>query len=164
MSQNGYGARSCLIRAILTFMDPANLQADSILRSPQAVPHASTNRALCRLSSEVSSDPAFSDTAWPSAKPLICPSFFELLHRRFCPVKLSKTSSSASPHLHSCFQFIQLISSRLAQRLACWAHTPKVRGSKPRSAISARALAQTPRKMDTFATNHMQIQSGILQD
>ena len=60
LSQNGYGARSCLIRAILTFMDPANLQADSILRSPQAVPHASTNRALCRLSSEVSSDPAFS--------------------------------------------------------------------------------------------------------
>ena len=45
-------------------------KADSTLRSSQAVPHPSTNRALCRLTSEVRRDPVFSATVWPSAKTL----------------------------------------------------------------------------------------------
>ena len=43
-------------------------KADSTLRSSRAVPHPSTNRALCRLTSEVRRDPVFSATVWPSAK------------------------------------------------------------------------------------------------
>ena len=35
-------------------------KADSTLRSSQAVPHPSTNRALCRLTSEVERDPVHS--------------------------------------------------------------------------------------------------------
>ena len=35
-------------------------KADSTLRSSQAVPHPSTNRALCRLTSEVRRDPVHS--------------------------------------------------------------------------------------------------------
>ena len=35
-------------------------RADSTLRSSQAVPHPSTNRALCRLTSEVGRDPVYS--------------------------------------------------------------------------------------------------------
>ena len=35
-------------------------KADSTLRSSQAVPHPSTNRALCRLTSEVRRDPVYS--------------------------------------------------------------------------------------------------------
>ena len=35
-------------------------KADSTLRSAQAVPHPSTNRALCRLTSEVGRDPVHS--------------------------------------------------------------------------------------------------------
>ena len=45
LSQNGYGGRS---------------KADSTQRSSQAVPHPSTNRALCRLTSEVRRDPVHS--------------------------------------------------------------------------------------------------------
>ena len=56
LSQNGYGGRS---------------KADSTQRSSQAVPHPSTNRALCRLTSEVRRDPVFSITVWPSAKSMI---------------------------------------------------------------------------------------------
>ena len=37
-----------------------NLKADSTLRSSQAVPHPSTNRALCCLTSEVERDPVHS--------------------------------------------------------------------------------------------------------
>jgi hypothetical protein len=37
-----------------------NAKADSTLRSSQAVPHPSTNRALCRLTSEVERDPVHS--------------------------------------------------------------------------------------------------------
>ena len=37
-----------------------NGKADSTLRSSQAVPHPSTNRALCRLTSEVERDPVHS--------------------------------------------------------------------------------------------------------
>ena len=43
-------------------------KANSTQRSSQAVPHPSTNRALCRLTSEVRRDPMFSTTVWPSAK------------------------------------------------------------------------------------------------
>ena len=42
--------------------------ADSTRRSSQAVAHPNTNRALCRLTSEVRRDPVFSATVWPSAK------------------------------------------------------------------------------------------------
>ena len=38
----------------------AKMKADSTLRSSQAVPHPSTNRALCRLTSEVGRDPVYS--------------------------------------------------------------------------------------------------------
>jgi hypothetical protein len=38
----------------------SNIKADSTLRSSQAVPHPSTNRALCRLTSEVERDPVLS--------------------------------------------------------------------------------------------------------
>jgi hypothetical protein len=44
-------------------------KADSTLRSSQAVPHPSTNRALCRLTSEVRRNPVHS-TWWPSANAL----------------------------------------------------------------------------------------------
>ena len=37
-----------------------NIKADSTLRSSRAVPHPSTNRALCRLTSEVGRDPVHS--------------------------------------------------------------------------------------------------------
>ena len=40
--------------------------------------------------------------------------------------------------------------SGVAQWLACWAHNPKVRGSKPRSAIYIWPLRQRFRKMDTL--------------
>ena len=36
------------------------IKADSTLRTSQAVPHPSTNRALCRLTSEVGRDPVHS--------------------------------------------------------------------------------------------------------
>ena len=39
---------------------PAGAKADSTLRSSQAVPHPSTNRALCCLTSEVKRDPVHS--------------------------------------------------------------------------------------------------------
>ena len=45
-----------------------HIKADSTLRSSQAVPHPSKNRALCRLTLEVRRDPVFSATAWPSAR------------------------------------------------------------------------------------------------
>ena len=35
------------------------------------------------------------------------------------------------------------LQSGVAQCLACWAHNPKVRGSKPRSAISLKGLASS---------------------
>ena len=47
-----------------------SIKADSTRRSSQAVPHPSTNRALCRLTSEVRRDPVFAATVWPSAKAL----------------------------------------------------------------------------------------------
>ena len=60
LSQNGYGERQCLTTAMLTFMEPANLKADSTLRS-----------SLCRLTSEVRRDPVLSATVWPSAKHMV---------------------------------------------------------------------------------------------
>ena len=44
----------------------------------------------------------------------------------------------------------RFITSGVAQWLACWAHNPKVRGSKPRSAICIWASMQSYRKMDTL--------------
>ena len=47
----------CFSRAAAT---RATAKADSTLRCSQAVPHPSTNRALCRLTSEVKRDPVHS--------------------------------------------------------------------------------------------------------
>ena len=41
-------------------LNKATAKADSTLRCSQAVPHPSTNRALCRLTSEVKRDPVHS--------------------------------------------------------------------------------------------------------
>ena len=46
-------------------------KADSTLRSSQAVPHPSTNRALCRLTSEVERDPVYS-TRYGRQRKLYC--------------------------------------------------------------------------------------------
>ena len=44
-----------------------------------------------------------------------------------------------------------ILHSGVAQWLACWAHNPKVRGSKPRSAISLEALAVSAAQLDPFS-------------
>ena len=47
-------------------------------------------------------------------------------------------------------ELARFITSKVAQWLVCWAHNPKVRGSKPRSAIHIWASMQSYRKMDTL--------------
>ena len=49
-----------------------NKKADSTLRCSQAVPHPSTNRALCRLTSEVRRDPVHS-TRYGRQQPSVLP-------------------------------------------------------------------------------------------
>jgi hypothetical protein len=44
-------------------------KADSTLRTSRAIPHPSSNRVLCRLTSEVERDPVH--TVWPSANMLM---------------------------------------------------------------------------------------------
>ena len=48
------------VSIVCRMMDRQRIKADSTLRSSQAVPHPSTNRALCRLTSEVRRDPVYS--------------------------------------------------------------------------------------------------------
>ena len=48
------------IQIDLNFLKGQHGKADSTLRTSQAVPHPSTNRALCRLTSEVERDPVHS--------------------------------------------------------------------------------------------------------
>ena len=48
------------VSIVCRMMDRQRIKADSTLRSSQAVPHPSTNRALCRLTSEVRRDPVHS--------------------------------------------------------------------------------------------------------
>ena len=59
-SQNGYGESKGGWQRKSTRNEKRKRKADSTLRSSQAVPHPSTNRALCRLTSEVERDPVHS--------------------------------------------------------------------------------------------------------
>ena len=74
-------------------MHATNEKADSTQRSSQAVPHPSTNRALCRLTSEVRRDPVFSATVWPSAKVMFRKNYAEKLHKPKPVGRKLKTSS-----------------------------------------------------------------------
>ena len=64
-------------------------KADSTLRSSQAVPHPSTNRALCRLTSEVRRDPVHSTRYGRQRHCQSCHGF------EFCQARLEPTS----PHI-----------------------------------------------------------------
>ena len=55
-----FGTRAALRRVGEGFVRIAHAKADSTPRTSQAVPHPSTNRALCRLTSEVGRDPVHS--------------------------------------------------------------------------------------------------------
>jgi hypothetical protein len=64
---------------------------------------------------------------------------FRLMYVSLRPTWINYTAASV-------FQLMSTPSkgmSGVAQWLACWAHNPKVRGSKPRSAISSRSWATT---------------------
>ena len=58
--RSSYARRAQYFQHIPCQGHEATAKADSTLRTSQAVPHPSTNRALCRLSSEVGRDPVHS--------------------------------------------------------------------------------------------------------
>ena len=77
--------------------DQIHERADSTLRSSQAVPHPSTNRALCCLTSEVERDPVHSTRYGRRRKlcgavavPFFCP--------RLPPNRSQKLAAQAFPH------------------------------------------------------------------
>ena len=94
-----------------------NKKADSTLRCSQAVPHPSTNRALCRLTSEVRRDPVHS-TRYGRQRHTLC---IILMHHIISWRQWKLSATSPKPlNAEGCRDVARVERARCCYVLACF--------------------------------------------